>query len=108
MAASVMNTLINPSIIAGLQADIQRLQGFRAIGRSALDWKLGPLQEAFPTGSFPLGAVHEFFTGKKEDQAASTGFIAGLLSALIGDNGTILWISSLRTLFPPALIHFGI
>jgi len=78
------------------------------LATASLDWKLGPLQAAFPSGSFPLGAVHEFFSGKKEDQAASTGFIAGLLSALIGDHGTLLWISSSRTLFPPALIHHGI
>jgi protein ImuA len=43
-----------------------------------------------------------------EDAAATSAFIAGLLAPIMGSNGTSLWISSSRTLFPPALKTFGI
>ena len=49
-----------------------------------------------------------FYLRAVEGAAATNGFIAGLLSPLMGNDGTSLWISSSRTLFPPALKNFGI
>ena len=95
-------------IISQLQQDILLLQGYKPADRSAVDIGLGFIREAFPNGSFPLGAVHEFLSVGAEDIAATTGFIAGLLSPLMGSGGTSLWISSTRKLFPPALKSFGI
>jgi len=95
-------------IIAELQKDILRLEGFKPFKRTAVDVGLGPIKEAFPSGAFPLGAVHEFLSGQPEDAAATCGFIAGLLGPLMGSCGNTLWISSSRTLFPPALKTFGI
>ncbi|CAN5369872.1 ImuA family protein [soil metagenome] len=95
-------------ILAELQADILRLQGFKSADNSAMDWGLGPIKSAFPNSTFPLGAVHEFLSARPEDAAATSGFIAGLLSSLMGSNGTSLWISASRKLFPPALKSFGI
>lgn len=95
-------------IVAGLQTDILRLQGFKTVNCTGVDLGLGPIKEAFPNATFPLGAVHEFLSGCAEDSAATTGFIAGLLAPLMGSSGTALWISSSRTLFPPALKMFGI
>jgi protein ImuA len=66
------------------------------------------MKEAFPNKSFPLGAVHEFFCTSAEDTAASGGFIAGVLASLMRNGGATLWISSSRTIFPPALQSFGI
>ena len=63
---------------------------------------------SFPNGTFPLGAVHEFLSSGNEDTAATSGFISGLLSQLMGFGGTSLWISSTRKIFPPALKNFGI
>jgi hypothetical protein len=91
----------------GLRTDILRLQGFKTASNSALDVGLGPIRDAFPNASFPLGAIHEFLSAQKEDAASTVGFIAGLLSSFVGSNGAILWISSSRTIFPPALISFG-
>ena len=45
---------------------------------------------------------------KPEDGAAACGFIAGILSHLMGSSGAAIWISTARTLFPPALKTFGI
>jgi protein ImuA len=95
-------------IIASLQAEIHRLEGFKSTASNALDLGLGPILSAFPNNSFPLGAIHEFVSAKQEDSAAATGFLSGLLSSLMGTHGTTLWISTSRTLFPPALKGFGI
>lgn len=96
------------TIIAELQTDILRLQGFKPSNSIPVDVGLGPIKEAFLNGSFPLGAIHEFLAEGVEDAAATSGFIAGLLAPLMEKNGTTLWISSSRTLFPPALKSFGI
>jgi protein ImuA len=95
-------------IIERLQADIVRLEGFRPSDSSAVDFGLGPIRDAFPNASFPLGAVHEFLSPRLEDAAATTGFIAGLLAPLMESGGTSLWISSSANLFPPALKKFGV
>ena len=95
-------------IIAELQTDILRLEGFKPSGNHAVDLGLGQISHAFPNSTFPLGAVHEFLSGKAEDAAATCGFITGLLAPLMGNSGTALWISSSRTIFPPALKSFGI
>ncbi|MEX2235045.1 MAG: Error-prone repair protein ImuA [Cyclobacteriaceae bacterium] len=94
--------------IAELQTDILRLEGFKTANNTAVDVGLGPIKDSFPNGLFPLGAVHEFLSAQTEDAAATSAFIAGLLAALMGGNGTSLWISSSRTLFPPALKSFSI
>jgi len=103
-----MSPLKGADIIAELQADILRLQGFNTVASSTLDIEWGPIKAAFPNASFPLGAVHEFLTSGNEDRAATDGFIAGILSSLMQSKGTVLWISASRKLFPPALKNFGV
>src|SRR5690349_4340592 len=95
-------------IIAELQLDILRLQGFNSVRHSIIDVGLGPIKEAFPQGSFPIGAVHEFLSERTEDAASTGGFVSGVLASLMGTAGTIVWISAARTLFPPALKSFGL
>src|SRR3990170_5486323 len=104
----LMSTESAKNIIFQLQKDILLLQGYKPASSRAVSVDLGPIKEAFPNGSFPLGAVHEFLTGTAEGAAATNGFIAGLLAPLMENGGTALWISSARTLFPPALKSFGI
>lgn len=98
-----MNT--NAILVTNLRATIQRLEGFRP-----QSWvsnpDLGPLQETFP-GGFPKGALHEFFAAQPESLSASLGFLSGLL-AITHKTGCILWVSSNRSVFPPALKAFGI
>lgn len=95
-------------VVAQLQQDILRLQGFRSSTQAAADMGLGSILDALPNAAFPVGAVHEFISATYEDQAAAGGFVAGLLASLLGRKGTMLWISSCRTVFPPALKNFGI
>jgi protein ImuA len=101
--------LARADIIAGLQSEILRLQGFtKPSGNGKNPVGLDAICDAFPNRTFPLGAVHEFLSGNTEDTAATGGFIIGLLACLMGNQGTTLWISSSRTLFPPALKNFGV
>jgi len=95
-------------MLASLQTDILRLQGFRAAHGAAVDHGLGPIGQAFPEGSFPLGCVHEFLWDDVEAAAATSGFVSGLLAPLMALGGPVLWISASRMLFPPALKHFGL
>jgi protein ImuA len=95
-------------IFKQLQTDILHLQGLKSISNTSLDKGLESIKECFPNGTFPIGAIHEFLTTKSEDVASTTGFVAGLLASLMGNTGATLWISSSRTLFPPALKNFSI
>lgn len=95
-------------IISALQNDILRLQGFKPVSGNNRSMGLEWMNQAFPNKTFPVGAVHEFISPELEDNAATVGFICGLLSDLMTDKGTVLWISSNRTLFPPALKLFGV
>lgn len=103
-----MGQVKTADIVAQLQTEILRLQGFKPENGISVNMGLGPIKEAFPNAVFPLGAVHEFLSAKPEDAAATSGFITGLLAPLMGSSGTTLWISSNRTIFPPALKSFGV
>lgn len=98
-----------PDIIARLQKEILNLQGFKpALNNTEVDTGLGPIKHAFPGNSFPFGAIHEFLCGREEEASASIGFIAGILTTLMKGNGISLWVSASRSVYPPALISFGI
>lgn len=102
-------SLSKANIIAHLQKEILPLQGYKSpADDSKYDGGLGPIKHAFPNASFPLGAVHEFFCSGSEEASATSGFIAGILSSLMQSTGASLWISSSRSIFPPALQSFGI
>lgn len=96
-------------IIQNLKKEMLSLQGYKkASGSDRPNATLGPIAAAFPDNTFPLGAVHEFISMEAEDAAATNGFISGLLGQLMKKDGTALWISTKRTVFPPALKAFGI
>ena len=90
-------------IFTRLKREILPLEGFRsAMPESVMDLGLGFMEEAFPNGSFPLGAVHELISEGAESTAATTGFISGLLGGLMKNGGAAVWIGSSPILFPPA------
>lgn len=95
--------------ISRLQKEILPLLGFKQQwNKSAKDVNLGPINQAFPGLIFPQGAIHEFISSSPQDLASTCGFLSGILSSLMKNDGTALWISSSRLLFPPALKFFGI
>lgn len=96
-------------IINQLQKDILLLQGFKTEAtQSSETITLKSIEAAFPNTVFPTGAIHEFINEVPEHEAASGGFIAGILQSLMLNGGSCLWISAARTLFPPALKLFGV
>lgn len=100
--------LAKHDIIQQLQKEVLSLQRRKGTTAQRLNTGLWELEKAFPEKTFPLGAVHEFISNTKENAAATNGFMAGLISQLMQKNKTALWISTKRTLFPPALNIFGI
>jgi protein ImuA len=96
------------SILAQLQRDILPLQGLKKANGNPLNIGWGSIDLSFPDKTFPVGAVHEFISAVPEDKAATSGFVAGILKALMKNGGTCIWISASRTLFPPALRLFGV
>jgi protein ImuA len=99
---------LKADIMKHLHSDILRMQGFASPVNGSKDFGLGIINEAFPSQSFPLGAIHEFVSPQSEDAASACGFIAGMLSSLTKTNGAVAWVSASRTLFPPALKTFDI
>lgn len=100
--------MISPGkdIIAQLQKEILPLQGFKPVSQHITG--LGPIDHAFHTRSFPLGAVHEFICQNPEGSAATGGFITGLLSLLMHTGGVSLWIGTSPMVFAPSLKYFGV
>ncbi|WP_321286238.1 hypothetical protein [uncultured Sunxiuqinia sp.] len=96
-------------IIKQLRDRILSMEGF-STGKDSqqLDFGLGKMNAAFPGGTFPIAAMHEFVSHTEACAAASNGFLAGLLATLMKKGGFCLWISTGRKLFPPALKFFGI
>ena len=94
-------------IIHQLQREVLSMQRLKRTPGQSLNTGLWEVEQAFPDQVFPLGAVHEFISNAKEDAAATNGFMAGLISHLM-KKGTAVWVSSKRTLYPPALNVFGI
>lgn len=104
-----MDVAARNDLIQQLRQEVLSLQGFkRSLGEQKIQTGLCGLEAAFPNQVFPTGAVHEFISTRIEDATATNGFIAGLLSSLIKRNGVCVWVSSRRTIFPPALTLFGI
>src|SRR5678815_1867107 len=99
---------LKADIITQLKKDILALQGFRPLLHQNQQIDLGTINYSFPHSQFPLGVNHEFLCNDHEALTSSSGFIAGILSSLLKKGGASVWISSSHTIFPPALVSFGI
>jgi protein ImuA len=96
-------------IISQLQKNILQWQGLSpVVSGMAKGIGLGPLESAFPNGVFPTGAIHEMLCPEREQAAATSGLMAGVLGSLMQSGGACIWISTSRKLFPPALTAFGV
>jgi protein ImuA len=94
-------------IFQSLKQQILLLEGFKE-PLFTEQTSVGPINEAFPNCVFPFSALHEFYYSNKEEVAASSAFIAGLLSSHLYKAGTMVWVSSSQNVFPPSLKWFGI
>lgn len=102
-------SLTKAAIMAKLQQEILPLQGYKkAPAGNAMKILPSAISNAFPNREFPIGAVHEFFCSSAETAAATSGFMAGILSPLMKTGGVSIWITGSTIIFPPALQYFGI
>lgn len=99
---------LKADIITQLKKELLALQGFRPLVHAHRQIDLGTINYSFPNSQFPLGVNHEFICNNKENLAASSGFIAGVLSSMLQKSGAVVWVSSSQIIFPPALVSFGI
>ncbi len=96
-------------IISQLKEKILLLEGFCTEPDSLRhDFGLESMNEAFPGGAFPVGAIHEFISPTEVCAAAANGFLAALLATLMKKGGICLWVSVGHKLFPSALKFFGV
>jgi len=95
-------------IFSKLEKEILSLQRFKPLTATSDDAGLAMIRHAFPNSTFPLGAIHEFFTSENESSAASFGFIGGIMASLMKSGAPSIWVSSTPFIFPPALKSFGI
>ena len=96
-------------IINRLRKDILLWEGFKPPqAGNAGTFGLGPVEAAFPNSVFPTGTIHEMLCPAQEQVAATTGFMAGILTSLMQQGGVCLWIGVSRRLFPPSLMVFGV
>jgi protein ImuA len=99
---------LKADIITQLKKELLALQGFRPLVHAHQQIDLGTINHSFPNSQFPFGVNHEFICSSKESLAASSGFIAGILSSMLQKGSAVVWISSSQIIFPPALVSFGI
>lgn len=105
-----MKGLNKVEIIKNLREKILMMEGFKSTTLDAenADFGLNTMASAFPFGTFPTGAVHELISPSAACATATNGFVSGLLSTLMKNNSSCLWISTKRSLFPLGLTYFGI
>ena len=97
-----------PEVVQQLRQEILLRQGFNPPSAAAIDMGLGPVAAAFPQGIFPTGAMHELLSDGPEGAAATGAWAAVLVGRLMAKGGACIWIGSRRTVYPPALMAFGI
>lgn len=103
-----MEDVDKKEIIAQLKAHILRMEGFGGKKQVLSHPDLGPMNEAFPQGRFPLGVTHEIISPTAACAAAANGFVSGVLSGLMQEGGFALWVSTGRSLYPLGLRSFGL
>lgn len=103
-----MKRAADKSVIEELQRQILKLQGNQPSSDQNPSLGLGAIEQAFPGSVFPRAAIHELISINPESAASTNGFMSVMLTALLQESGSCIWISTRRTIFPPALKTFGL
>lgn len=100
---------VKKNIITQLERTILPLEGIKHLTTdNNISLGIKSIENAFPNKRFPVGCMHEFLSTTNIGNAATHGFVAGLLSKLMYLGGVCMWMSASRTIFPAALKTFGI
>lgn len=96
--------------ISALRKQIMEMEGFKLMAKQdEVDVGLDFMREAFPNGVFPTGVIHEFISMDGPSRSAATNaFMLGIIQGLLRSDGVCFWVSNVRTLFPSALLSFGV
>ena len=105
-----MEGFARKELIKELKNTLLELQGFKPtdVTTDQLEFGLTAMASAFPFGTLPTGSIHEFISPTAACATATNGFVAGLLSTLMMNDKSCLWVSTKRSLFPLGLAYFGI
>lgn len=105
-----MGQVIDKLKIEELQRQIIRLQAGERQADRQLGLGLGAIESAFPDKALPRGVVHELISYSSQAAASTSGFLSMLLGKLMQGGGLCVWVSTQprRSVFPPALVSFGI
>ncbi len=94
------------SLLRDLRETIARIERHGPAANSqALPVGVDAIDQALPAGGLALGALHEAMGPDREQAAAATLFVAGLLARL---PGPVLWVLSQADLFAPGLAGVGL
>src|SRR4051812_4340182 len=104
-----MHAAHKPAILEDLRQQLERLeraQGAKVKGTSVLPFGIGALDELWPHGGLPRGAVHEI-AWPANGLAAATGFAAAIAGRL---KHMVLWCARARgeSLYAPGLAAVGL
>lgn len=102
-----MKPSANPSAIAELREQVERLTGRPLRDRAVLPFGVTELDARLPGGGLMLGALHEVAGGGNGaiDGAAAALFVAGIAART---RGKVLWCIARPDLFAPALSQAGL
>lgn len=95
-------------LVKQLRRDILSVQRMKRDPEQSLYKGLQEIEQSFPDQCIPRGVVHEFISHTPENAAATNAFIAGLAAPLMSRGQYVLWINGRKSIFPPALLHYGI
>jgi protein ImuA len=102
----------DPTVLAGLKAEIRRLErgGGASAGLASLPLGAPALDRRLPAGGLPLGVLHELEGARGDwDDGAATGFCLLLLQRLLAARaGPVIWVSAGRDLYAPGLLAAGL
>ncbi|HVU94493.1 MAG TPA: hypothetical protein VHE34_04680 [Puia sp.] len=101
-------TQIKNDILSALRQEILLVEGYKTPEAGSPDIPVGPLADAFPNRRFPTGKLHEFLAPTLQKAAASGGFVATLVGALMARGGDCIWIAKRRRIYPPGLAAYGV
>lgn len=96
-------------LINRLQKDILQWEGYKPPSAGIKQsFGLDVIEANFPNKVFPTATVHELICDNTEQATACIGFVSGLLSVLMQNDGVCVWISLSGNVYPIALKSFGI
>jgi len=96
-------------IIRQLRQDILPLEGYKPpSGGLPSKLGLGSIEQAFPNGLIPTGAIHDFIIQDEEGLGATSAFVSAMLGRLLERGGLGVWISPLRSMFAGGLAYYGV